>query len=381
MFPINKRFHELCRTLKIDPGEGSARHEEGTREFYNTLRKKLSRLLGNRYCLVSGALRVEDQHTQGLAATLRRELNGSGGKTEVVKESNARTAVYRLHGFVETAGGGWVLPKRREAEEDAPMKSAEEQFEQSVSVIPREVRERIYELCAQRGDLMSRYLEQAAKHLQGEAEGLSLPGPPWDERYESKRGHEFAEKFLERAKKARSEVLLAAVDFYITGAICQSILLDRLKNHVRVRILIFDFVRGDTSHVARMVRRSPQVLCALSNDTVEALLWLRDEARAAGVLENLEIGLVDRDPQGRWYIIDPLSEEGRGAYAFTVPRASGTAEKAADSGGGWETTLRVIQSHAREVERLWTEAQPFETWLPNYESWRARPETKTLLGE
>jgi hypothetical protein len=381
VFPINKRFHELCRALKIDPGDGSARYEEGSREFYNTLRKKLSRLLGNRFCLADGTLGVEDRHTQGFADTLRRELNGSGGKTEVVKESNARTAVYRLHGFVEAASGGWVLPPRRETGADAPLKPAEELLQQGVSVIPREVRERIYELCAQRADLMNRYLEQAIKHLQGEGEGPGLPGPPWDERYESKRGHEFAEKFLERAKKARREIWLAAVDFYITAAICQSIFLERLQNHVRVRILIFDFVRGDTSHVARMVRRSPQVLCALSNDTVEALLRLREAARAAGVLEYLEIGVLDRDPQGRWYVIDPMSEDGRGAYAFTVPRASGTAAKPADIGGGWETTAHVIQAHAREVERLWAEAQDFEAWRPSYESWRAHPETKTLLGE
>ncbi len=88
MFPINKRFHELCRALKIDPRDGSARHEEGTREFHDTLRKKLSRLLGNRYCLIDGALCVEDQHTQGLAATLRRELTEA---VEKPKSSRSRT--------------------------------------------------------------------------------------------------------------------------------------------------------------------------------------------------------------------------------------------------------------------------------------------------
>jgi len=384
LFPINKRFHDLCRALKIDPTEGSTTAEDGTWEFYNTLRRKLSRLLGNRYYLAGGALCVEDQHTQGLAATLRRELNGSGGKTEVVKESNARTAVYRLHGFVETANGAWVLPARPERHEphaDAPLKSVDAQFEQCVSVIPAQVRDRIDELCAERRDLMNRYLEQAAQHLQGEREGRNLPVPPWNERYEAKRGHEFAEKFLERAKQARSEITLAAVDFYITAAICQSLFLDRLKQRVRVRILIFDFVHGDTSHVARMVRRSPQVLCALSNDTVEALLSLREEARSAGVLEHLELAVLDRDPQGRWYIIDPMSEEGRGAYAFTVPRAAGTAAKATEAKGGWETTVQVIQAHARDVERLWTEAQDFEAWLPSYERWKALPETKTLLCE
>jgi len=381
---INKRFHDLCRALKIDPIDSSAPAEDGSWEFYNTLRRKLSRLLGNRYYLAGGALGVEDQHTQGLPATLRRELNGSGGKTEVVKEANARTAVYRLHGFVETASGAWVLPVLpvlHEAEADAPLKSVEAQFEQCVSVIPAQVRDRICELCAERRDLMNRYLEQAAQHLQGEREGLSLPVPPWNERYESRRGHEFAEKFLERAKKARTVITLAAVDFYITAAICRSLFLDRLEHQVRVRILIFDFVHGDTSHVARMVRRSPVVLCALSNDTVEALLSLREEARAAGVLEYLDIRVLDRDPQGRWYIIDPMSEEGRGAYAFTVPRAPGTAAKATEAKGGWETTAQVIQAHAREIERLWTEAQDFEAWLPSYESWKALPETKTLLGE
>lgn len=381
MLPINKRFHDLCRALKIDPNDGSTPEEDGTWEFYNTLRRKLSRLLGNRYYLADGALCVEDQHTQGLAATLRRELNGSGGKTEVVKEPNARTAVYRLHGFVETASGAWVLPVRHVAQADAPLKSVEAQFEQCVSVIPAQVRDRIYELCAERRDLMNRYLDQAAQHLQGELEGLNLPVPPWNERYEAKRGHEFVEKFLERAQQARTEITLAAVDFYITAAICQSLFLDRLEHRVRVRILIFDFVHGDTSHVARMVRRSPQVLCALSNDTVEALLSLREEARAAGVHEYLELRVLDRDPQGRWYIIDPMSEEGRGAYAFTVPRAAGTAAKATEAKGGWETTLQVIQAHARDVERLWTEAQDFETWLPRYESWKALPETKTLLCE
>jgi hypothetical protein len=52
---------------------------------------------------------------------------------------------------------------------------------------------------------------------------------------------------------------------------------------VRVRFLIFDFVHGDAAHVARMVGRSRDVLCALGNDTVDGLLWLREEARRTGV--------------------------------------------------------------------------------------------------
>ena len=72
----------------------------------------------------------------------------------------------------------------------------------------------------------------------------------------------------------------------------------------------------------------------------------------------------------------------RNACCTTRMRPSvGTAAKATEAKGGWETTAQVIQAHAREIERLWTEAQDFEAWLPSYESWKALPETKTLLGE
>lgn len=385
MFPINQRFWELCLALNIDPQDRDAPQEVGTKPFYVGLRRKVLNLLESRFELVDGALGVETQHERlrntGLAASLWRELNGSGGKTKAIEESTARSAMYRLHGLIETSSGGWVLPPPNAGEPDGSRKPIQAQFEQVFSVVPQLVRERIHELCLQRRDLMDRYIADAVRYLQAEVVGLSLPEPPWNHRYEFTRGHEFIDKFLDCARNARLDITLAAVDFYITASIGRSLFLERLKCGVRVRVLIFDFVRGDVPHVARMIRRSPEVLCALSNETVEALLWLREAAASAGVFDKLEVRLLDRDPRGRWYIVDALRKDGHGQFAFTVPRASDTATRATDSGGGWEVTPEIVQAHAREVEELWQQAEPIDAWLPAYERWKILPETKRLLGE
>ena len=378
MFPLNKRFYELCLALKIDPRDEAVPEQEGTKAFYIGLRKKLLSLLENRYFLVDDTLVVKAKRNHGLASALWHELRGEGPKTSIT-ELTARSAVYRLHGFVETSDGSWALPPRVAPERNASALSAHDQFEQNLSVIPEQVRGRIDELAAERADLLHRYLSEAAEYLRGKSQEPKLLEPPWNERYEVARGHEFIEEFLRRARRARREIVLAAVDLYITASTCRTLLIDRLKAQVRVRVLIFDFLHGDVKHVARMIRRSPDVLRALGNDTVEAFLRIRE---AAGVdRKNLEVRLLNRDPQGRWYIIDPLSEEGEGASAFTVPRAPDTATRASDAGGGWETTRHVVRDHARHVDRLWAEAQDFDAWLPSYESWRARPKTKTMLGE
>lgn len=378
MFPLNKRFYELCQALKIDPRDEAAPEQEGTRAFYIALRKQLLGLLENRYSLVDGTLVVEAKRNQGLASALWHELRGEGPKTAITEET-ARSAVYRLHGFVETPDGGWVLPPRAAAERQSSPTSASEQLAQSLSVIPGQVRERINELSAERADLLHRYLTEAALYVRGRSQEPKLPEPPWNQRYEIARGHEFLEEFLRRARRARYDITLAAVDLYITASTCRALFLDRLKANVRIRVLIFNFLHEDVSYVARMIRRSPDVLRALSNDTVEAFLRIREAAGADG--KNLEVRLLNRDPQGRWYIIDPHSDEGEGASAFTVSRAPGAATRASDAGGGWETTRHVIRGYARHVEHLWAEAQDFDAWLPSYERWRARPETKTILGE
>jgi hypothetical protein len=68
MYPINRRFCELCLALEI------VARDEGTKEFYETLRGHVRELIDNSYELTDGVLRVERLRNQGPAWSLHSEL-------------------------------------------------------------------------------------------------------------------------------------------------------------------------------------------------------------------------------------------------------------------------------------------------------------------
>ena len=106
------------------------------------------------------------------------------------------------------------------------------------------------------------------------------------------------------------------------------------------------------------------------------MLWLREKAHAVGKLENLEVRLLDRDPEGRWYLIDPRS----GGSGFVVVRASDLQSPAADAAGGRVTDKQQLERHADRVNLLWLAARHLDDWLPAYESWKSDPKNQTILG-
>ena len=93
---------------------------------------------------------------------------------------------------------------------------------------------------------------------------------------------------------------------------------------------------------------------------------LREKARAAGKLEHLEVRLLDRDPEGRWYLIDPLA----GGRGFVVPRAS----------GGRISNSQELERHLEQVNLLWGRARQLDEWLPAYEGWKSDPKNQVVLG-
>jgi hypothetical protein len=363
MYPINERLCRLCLSLEIVP------KDEGSKHFYEALHRRVFKLIDASYVLSEELeLSIQRRRNSGPAHALSRELQGKGGKSEKLSKDTATPLVYRLHGFVQTESSDWVLaPRESRGYID---------FESAFEVVPKRIRDRIHELGQHRPAQLADYLRRAIAYLEG---GPAPRDPPWNEPYEFERGHEFILMFLDYAKQASTDITLAAVDFYITASIGRKIFLDGLNRGVRVRFLVFDFVHGDAIHVAHMVGRSTDVLYAFGNDTVEGLLWLREEARRAGVDRNFEVRLLDRDLQGRWYLIDTLNTCAQAAkpYGFTAPRASA---KSMNASGGFEVKPEIVNGYAKEVDALWKDARVLEDWLPDYEAWRARPDIKAILG-
>jgi len=363
MYPINRRFCELCVALDI------VAHDEGSKEFYERLRGRVLELIDNSYEL-NGVLRVERLRNQGPAWSLNNELTAKGAKTGLLTKDTAELAVYRLLGFVHSPAGWVQLPRVARAE---PEDGARARHRDSFAVVPQRVRDRILELWESAPHLLRNYAEDAIGYLKRERAD-PLPEPPWSLPYEFDDGHDLILEFLSRAKEAKAAVTVAAVNSYITASIGRQIFLRLLLRGVRVRFLLFDFIHGDAEHVARMVRRSADTLRVLTHDTVAALLRLREDARVAGKLANLEVRLLDHDLEGRWYLVDPLE----GGCGFVVPRAS----DAPDSGGAGSRVIdqNDLARHVEQVNRSWSRAQELDDWLPAYDAWKASPVNQATIG-
>lgn len=366
MYPINRRFCEICLALQI------VAQDEGTKDFYEKLRGRVLELIDNSFELAD-VLRVEKRlRNQGPAWLLNKELAETGAKTGLLKRETAELAVYRLLGFVRSSAGWVQVPRDLRGERtDGP----EHLHRQAFGVVPQAVRQRILELWESAPHLLRNYAEEAISYLRRDRAD-PLPDPPWNLPYEFKNGHEFIFDFLASARDAQAEVMIAAVNSYITASIGRQIFLKLLLRGVKVRFLLFDFIHGDVEHVARMIRRSPDALSVFANDTVEALLSLFEQARAAGKVENLEVRLLDRDPEGRWYLIDPLA----GGCGFVVARASDDPCKASDAAGGRVSERQQLERHTARVRSLWDRARKFEDWLPAYDDWKSAPHNQLLLG-
>jgi len=212
-------------------------------------------------------------------------------------------------------------------------------------------------------------------------EAEDLPVPPWNRPLEFENAHGFILSFFDRVKSAHSNITVVAVDAYITAAIGHEAFTNALKQGVRVRFLIFDFLHRSARRVARMIGRSEQAFYASVTDTVEALLKLRGEAKAIGKHDLLEIRLADKDPAGRWYIIDAPAQPGvPEPMAFVARRTAGEPSKAAAARGGI-ARLEDIPAHVATVDQLWADARELnEEWLGEYKAWKAKPKTQRLLG-
>jgi len=366
MYPINRRFCELCLALEI------VTQDECTEDFYDALRRRVSELVDSSWELVDGELRVERLRNQGPTWSLNKELDGTN-KTGMLKPDTASPAVYRLLGFVRSSTGWVQLPRDLSLEQATDVGA---RHRRSFGIVPQRVRLRILEIWESAPHLLRNYAEDAIAYLMKERAD-PLPQAPWNLPYEFENGHEFIFDFLQDARAALTEVTVAAVSSYMTASIGRHIFLGLLARGVRVRFLLFDFVQGDTEHVARMIRRSPDALRVAANDTVEALLWLREKAGAASKLEYLEVRLFDRDLEGRWYLIDPSS----GGRGFVVSRASAAQEgAAAPIGVGRISDAQELTRHLEQVNLLWSRARELNDWLPNYEAWKSDPNNQVILG-
>jgi hypothetical protein len=364
MYPINRRFCELCMALQI------VAHDEGSKEFYERLRGRVLELIDNYFELTDGVLRVERFRNQGPAWSLNNELTAKGAKTGLLTKDTAELAVYRLLGFVHSPTGWVQLPRVVRGE---PQDGARARHRAGFAAVPHRVRERILELWESAPHLLRNYAEDAIGYLRRERAD-PLPEPPWSLPYEFDDGHDLILEFLSRAKDAKAAVTVAAVNSYITASIGRQIFLRLLLRGVGVRFLLFDFIHGDAEHVARMVRRSADTICVFGHDTIEALLRLREEARAAGKLANLDVRLLDHDLEGRWYLVDPLE----GGCGFVVPRASNRP----DSGvaGGRVIDQNDLARHVEQVNRACSRAQKLDDWLPAYDAWKSSRVNQAAIG-
>ena len=153
--------------------------------------------------------------------------------------------------------------------------------------------------------------------------------------------------------------------------------MNAFDRNVRVRFLLFDFLHGKVEHVAKMIRRSEHAFYAFASDTVDALLELRRRATAAGKAHLLEVRLLDKDPEGRWYIVDARPDAI--PKGFVVPRASEC--KSAEASGDRVSVVDVLR-HAEVVERLWAGARELDDqWWEEYKTWKIDPDTQRMLGQ
>lgn len=167
--------------------------------------------------------------------------------------------------------------------------------------------------------------------------------------------------------RARSEIWIVGVSFYITIPERRSEFLAALARGVNVRFLLFDFVNGAVDDVAEGFGQTRQELTSECVQTIAALTELMRIATAQALDKprsgRLEARFFKTEPRTRFYFFDPQDQEG---FTYFVPHVD--HQNSPNLPGYLARNVRtgVVPPYFEGVKSLWNASADFEEWSKLY---------------
>lgn len=369
---FRERFIDLCRTLEIDPGS-----DPDIKLQYAALVKRVTKLV-TAHELVHGNLHLAKPSAakQGCPRALKNALEGSKGpQPETVLQ-----LCFRLLGFLSTEIHAW----------QRPMGSAAQSYGDIVrSLLSDAVMRRIADHCRPDGgpgyeiyDSIQAWAEYLCSDRSDrpasvcwESSGASPPLTGCVRWFS--RSHDGIAEILASVGKACVDISFLGVSFSVSTVQGRDAFLSALKHNVRLRFLLFDFVNGDLEGSAQNLGLSVRGLARRCVDTIEALKQLSVDITRDKLPGQLEVSLFssEAEPGVRVYIVDEHDARNGLTFAYTrLPRMSDGPGILAPN-----AERDIAQFYGDIFRDTWRAARPWQTWMTEYEAWRARPAAREIL--
>lgn len=180
------------------------------------------------------------------------------------------------------------------------------------------------------------------------------------------RANDFLPRMGELIRSAKKEIWLTGVSFYITVPEQKDVLIEKVKEGVKVRFLVFDIFSPDVQEVAHGFSQSLAALESECKTTMIGLLEIRQALEGNRHAKNFEVRLYSDVPKARFYIFDRQDASGK---TFFVPHVNGINSPNLPAFLFTNRTGSLASIYFPSVEDLWQHAQSLEQWEIKHHDW------------
>jgi class 3 adenylate cyclase len=176
-------------------------------------------------------------------------------------------------------------------------------------------------------------------------------------------------QFPSLLKSAKSEAWFVGTTFYISTAQYRDLLLSRLADGVDLNFLILDPEGEAISTMAQLLGVTKKELQLDCTSGIRVLDRTSDDARNANSRGALRIKLIDEPIQTRFYLFDPMSDDG---YIYFIPLLNGTNSQTVPGFLVRGSNAGYCEAYLKGVLRMWNQpaAEPLAVWKaahPNFQ--------------
>ena len=179
------------------------------------------------------------------------------------------------------------------------------------------------------------------------------------------RANAFLPRIAELIEESQEEIWFVGVNFYVTVPEHKNLLIEKLRQGVNIRFLIFDVLGVYLPEVARSFDGSYELLKSQCVGTVEALKEIHAAWQCQNLPGRLEIRLSIAAPGIRFYFFDRRRET---AFTYFVPHVE--LQDSPNLPGFLAKNVKnsIVSTYVASAQKLWDdpETQEFENWLQKY---------------
>lgn len=185
--------------------------------------------------------------------------------------------------------------------------------------------------------------------------------------------NDFLSHISKHIRKANEEIWFVGTNFFSTAPTHKDLLVEKLRDGVDIKFLIFDFLDPSLSRVAASFSNSEGEFCKQCESTVESLLeihrsWEQMQGQSRG---QLDIRLSGREPKIRLYFFDRRRFSG---HTYFVPHVAKWDSPKLPGFLVRNIRRGIVSTYAAGVQQLWEESQQFMDWLPKFMGQAKTPE-------